>query len=207
MLQTRISRSPADYYTDHEVPQKPVALRWFPAFILRSHYWEPLDHPKRRGVLYYHRRAKCNTRILDFWLLFPEAAPDPKGLGSLVHGECRKLATCFANWSRILSRCVPGNIVEHVICSMVGSKSSRLSAIVIFICVCVLQMNSNIPKGVLTRRKTYGFERHSLRRGRWNWLLSGQGSCDGGHRCDGAHNESDNGDRRSMTSCSKLGRE
>ena len=38
----------------------------------------------------------------------------------------------------------------------------------------VLQMDSNIPKDVLVRWKTYGFERHPLHHGIWDRLLSGQ---------------------------------
>ena len=111
MLQ--ISRLPNDYYTDDEVPQRLITHSWFHASTPRSHYWGFLDHPGRCGVL-YHERAKCYTRIVNFWLLFLEATPDPKGPDSLVHRECCKLVS--ANWSRILSRCVPGD--KDLICRL-----------------------------------------------------------------------------------------
>jgi len=65
-----------DSYTHNEVLPKVVTL--LEQFAeLRSLYWEFLDHPGRCGVL-SHKRAKCYARIVNFWLLFLEAPPDPE---------------------------------------------------------------------------------------------------------------------------------
>jgi len=56
---------------------------------------------------------------------------------------------------------------------MVKSKSPVISFIG-YIYLRVLQMDSNIPKDILVRWKTYGFERYSWRRRIWGRLLSGQ---------------------------------
>jgi len=73
-----------------------------------SHYWEFLRHPSRCGVLYNY------ARIINFWLLFLEVPPDPEGPYSLDREECRKLM--LANWSRMLSKCVPGD--KDLICRL-----------------------------------------------------------------------------------------
>ena len=104
----RISRSS---YTDDEVPHPIVPFLLFDQFELGSHYWDFLDHPGRCGVL-YNERAKCYTRIVNFWLLFLEATPDTKGLDSLQ--ECRRVVS--TNWSRFLSKCIPGD--NDLICRL-----------------------------------------------------------------------------------------
>jgi len=98
---------------DDEVPQQLTTLSMFHGLPLRSYYREFLDQPGRCGVL-YDEWYKCYTRILNFWLLFLEAPPDTEGPYSLNHEECRKLV--LANWSRILSKCVPGE--QDLICRL-----------------------------------------------------------------------------------------
>ena len=109
----RISWVPDDSYTGNKVPQILDMLCFLPVSALRSHYWEFLDHPGRCGVL-YHERAKCYTRIVNCWLLFLEATPDPKGPDSPDREQCRKIV--LGNWSRCLSKCVPGN--EDLACRL-----------------------------------------------------------------------------------------
>jgi len=109
----RISRSPDDSYTDDKVPLKIDMFFLFPDSALGSYYWKFLNHPGRCGVL-YHERAKCYTRIVNFWLLFLEASPDPKAPDSRVYEECRKIV--LTNWSRLLSKCVPGD--KDLICRL-----------------------------------------------------------------------------------------
>ena len=109
----KISLSPDDGYTDDEVPQNIASLFKFQGLALRSPYWGFLGHPRRCGIL-YHERPKCYTRIVNCWLLFLETTPDPKRPDSLVYEECRKLV--LANWSRCLSKCVPGD--KDLICRL-----------------------------------------------------------------------------------------
>ena len=109
----RISRSPDDSYTNDKVSQKVITFPLFNGYTLRRHYWRFLDDPGRCGVL-YHERAKCCTRIVNFWLLFLEATPDPEEQSSLDHKRCCKLV--LANWSRMLSKCVLGD--KNLICRL-----------------------------------------------------------------------------------------
>jgi hypothetical protein len=102
----RISWSP-----DDEVPQELNMLFKVDRSILRLTYWKFLNDPGRCGFL-YNERAKCYTRIINFWLLFLAGPPDPEGPDS--HEKCRKLV--LANWSRILSKCVPGD--KDLICRL-----------------------------------------------------------------------------------------
>ena len=76
--------------------------------LIYDHYCEFLGHPGRSGVL-HDERTKCYTRIINFWLLFLEASPDAKGPH---YEECRRVV--LANWSWILSKCVPGD--KDLIC-------------------------------------------------------------------------------------------
>jgi len=183
----KISWSPDDGYTDDEVPQNIVSFLLFQGPGLRSHYWEFLGHPRRCGAL-YNERAECYTRIINRWLLFLEATPDPQGPDSLIHEECRKLV--LANWSRILSesKCVPGD--QDLICRLrdftldkaceedverviAWLKVSFGHIFIGYIYVHMSQIGSNTPKDVLVRWKTYGFGRYSPHRGIWDLLLSG----------------------------------
>ena len=136
-----------------------------------------MSHPGRSGVL-YDERAKCYTHIISFWLLFLEGSPDPKEPHSPFHKEFRRVV--LANWSRILSRCVPGDQdlicrlrdftldkarkqdVERVIAWLKVNLQGYRSYIYWLYLRGVLQMDSNVPKDVLVRWKTYGFERYSL---------------------------------------------
>ena len=174
MLQ--ISCSSDDSYTDDEVPPRFVTPYVLPASV--PHYWEFLDHPGRCGVL-YHERAKCYTRIMHSWLLFLEAPPDLEEPDSPVHEECRKIV--LANWSRILSKCAPGDKdlicqlrdftldkackedVERVIAWLEVSVFKVIGhSLISWIYLCVLQMEPNIPKDILVRWKTYGSEQCPL---------------------------------------------
>ena len=169
----QVSSSLDDSYTDVEVLQKSDMFLLLRGPALRSLYREFLDDPRRCGVL-YNEPTKCYTRILNFWLLFLQARPDPKGPDSPVHEECRKVV--LANWSRLLSKCVPGDKelicrlreftldlackedVEHVVAWLeVSLQGYHISYIYLHN---VLQMDSNIPKDVLVRWRTYGFERY-----------------------------------------------
>ena len=165
-------------------PQQ-VATLWFYTSTLMSCYWEFLDDPGRCGVL-RHERAKSYTRIINSWLLLLEAPPGPEGPDSLYHGECRKLV--LTNWSRMLSKCVPGDEdlmcrlrdfkldlarmedVERVI-AWLKVKSSRIHSFIDYTHLRVLQMGSE--RDVLVRWKTYGFKRYSLPRGIWDTLFLG----------------------------------
>ena len=174
----QISGLSSDFYPRDEVARRLIALRWYMS--VGPHYWEFLDHPGRCGVL-YNERAKCYTRIVNFWLLFLEALPDPEGPNPLIY---RKIV--MANWSRFLSKCVPGDKdlmcrlrdftldkackedVERVIAWL---KVILQSIAYIFTCVLIVsQMDSNRPNDVLVRWRTYGSERYSLPCGIWDWL-------------------------------------
>ena len=109
----RISWSPEESHADDEVPRKLDTFCLYPSSALRRRYWEFLHDSGRCGVL-YHERPKCYTRIVNCWLLFLEVTPDPERPNSLVHEEWRKLV--LANWSRCLSKCVPGN--KDLICRL-----------------------------------------------------------------------------------------
>jgi len=181
----QISWSPDNSYIGNETRQKSITflLCWVRS---RIHYWQFLEDRARCGDL-YPERAKCYTRIVHSWLLFLEAPPDSKA-DSLDHEECRKIVS--ANWSRMLSKCVPGDKdliyrlrdftldnaykedVERVIGWLVVSiLVIGLSFIGYIYLRNVLQMGSHIPKGVLTRWKTYRFRRYSLRRRIWDSLF------------------------------------
>jgi len=109
----RISWSPDVSYTDDEATWRLVILFLSPVSALRSHYLDFLHSPERCGVL-CHELAKCYARIVNFWLLFLEATPDPVWPDSPHHEECHKIV--LANWSRCLSRCVPGD--KELICRL-----------------------------------------------------------------------------------------
>ena len=110
----RISRPPDDSYICVDVQELDmVQAHFFHYFTWTNYYWEFLDHPGRCGIL-YNERAKCYTRIVSFWLLFLETTPDPEGSDSLDHEKCRELV--LANWSRFLSKCVPGD--KDLICRL-----------------------------------------------------------------------------------------
>ena len=126
----------------------------------------------------------------SYHILFLEAPPDPERLDSLDHEKCRKIV--LANWSRILSKCVPGDKdlvcrlrdftldkackedVERVIAWFKVRFKVIRHSFMGYLYLYVLQMGSFIPKDVLVRWETYGFEQYSLRRGIWDRLLSGQ---------------------------------
>jgi len=108
----RISWPPDDSYTHNEVPPKVVTLL-HDVVGLRDSYWEFLNHRRRCGFL-YNERVKCHSRIINCWLLFLEATPDPKGPDSLIHQECRNIV--LANWSRFLSKSVQGD--QDLICRL-----------------------------------------------------------------------------------------
>ena len=109
----RISGSPDNYYIEDEMPQKFIMFVLFHDFELGNHYWEFLCHPNRCGVL-HNERAKCYTRIMNFWLLFLESPPHPKGPNSLYHEVCRDIV--LVNWSRCLSKCLPGD--KDLVCRL-----------------------------------------------------------------------------------------
>jgi len=171
----RISWSPNDCSAANDNRKTVDTTCLFDDYWIRKCYWEYLRDPRRCGLL-YNERAKCYTRIINCWLLFLEAPPDLEGSGSLDHKICRKIV--LATWSRILSKCVPGNKdlicrlrdftlnnackkdVEHVIRWLEVSLQGYHSFIS-YIHLCgVLQMDSNIPNNVLVRWKTYSVERY-----------------------------------------------
>ena len=110
-----MSWSPDDSYTDDRVLQKVAKFLLFQVepFGLRRLYWEFLDHPERCGLL-YNERAKCYTRIVNYWLLFLEAYPGSKRPDSEVHRACHTIV--LHRWSRLLHKCVPGD--KDLICRL-----------------------------------------------------------------------------------------
>ena len=107
----RISWPSDDSHAD-EVPEG-VVRSLFLSLRFRYYYLQFLDHPKRCGVL-YHERATHYTRIINSWLLFLEAPPKPLALHRRLHKKCRKIV--LTHWSRLLSKCVPGN--KDLICRL-----------------------------------------------------------------------------------------
>ena len=93
--------------------QKVDTFLSYPGTDLMGHYWGFLGYPRRCGVL-YNKPTKCYTRIVNCLLLFLETPPDPEGPDSLDCEKCRKIV--LANWSRILSKCRPGD--KDLICRL-----------------------------------------------------------------------------------------
>ena len=108
----RISWSPDDCYADDDNTKKVDAIHLLHDDGIDRYYWEFLGDPKRCGLGLYNEPAKCYTRIINCWLLFLEAPPDPEGQDSPDREKCRKIV--LANWSRMLSKCVPGD--QGLIC-------------------------------------------------------------------------------------------
>ena len=109
----RISWSPNDCYAADDNTKKVDMIDLFHDYGIGRYYWEFLGDPGRCGLL-YNEPAKCYTHIINCWLLSLRSPPDLEGPNSPVQKVCRNIV--LGNWSRILSKCVPGD--KDLICRL-----------------------------------------------------------------------------------------
>ena len=108
----RICHSPDISCTNGEVPQEADRVDPFHSDQMGRYYWEYLNGPGCCGIL-YHERAQCYTHIMNSWLLFLEAPPDPEGP---VSPDLKEYLVGLVTWSQLLSSCVPGD--QDLICRL-----------------------------------------------------------------------------------------